>query len=714
LSNRQDAGVKNRKDFQMSFSIQTNVNSLVAQENLRVNSNFQSQTIQRLTSGYRINSSADDAAGLAVANKFRSDVTELSQGVRNANDGVSQLQIMDGGMNNIGKMLDRLKTLATQSASDSFTGDRNTLNSEYQTLTGEINRQAQAIGLSQGGALAKNLSVYLGGGAGSTAAATLANGSVSINLTKSTVDAQSLGLQGVQSVNSNTYDLGGASTTSVAKILGDAGNGAPSGGAVASTTFKFFGAGYANDASGANAGISVNVNLNGVGDTSTLVDAINAGIQSAGNLSTGAAAAFKAAHVSASVVTDANGRQKLAFTSANSSFEVEATDRTSNALVGNFGADGTSAATGAQMGTTVDARGAAAAAANAAWNFSAGNASVQLTVSGAGMSSAKTVTLNTDYSSGFATIDLIAADITTKLGVTGVTVSNNAGTLRFASTAGAISVSATSQTAGSLAATGLNATASANGSSASAGATYSDLVASGSYEMGSTTTGAAANFTWAGAIGVNTTQAVTVSANDASGSAHAKTISLANATTGASLGAAVAALNDALQKSDDSTLQQITAVGVNENGVQKINFVSTLSSFGVTLGTVGTGTTGIKDGSGNQGTTTQATQIGTAAAGDISTVAGAKSAVAALTSAVSHLGTAQAVVGKGQNQLGYAIGLAQSQIGNFSAAQAQIRDADVASEAANLTKASVLQQASIAAMAQANSAPQAVLSLLRG
>src|SRR5215467_7105719 len=114
----------------MPLSIQTNVASLVAQENLRVNSDFQSRTIQRLTSGYRINSSADDAAGLAVANKFRSDVAELTQGVRNANDGVSQLQIIDGGLNNISKILDRMKTLATQSASTTFTGDRTTLNNE--------------------------------------------------------------------------------------------------------------------------------------------------------------------------------------------------------------------------------------------------------------------------------------------------------------------------------------------------------------------------------------------------------------------------------------------------------------------------------------------------------------------------------------------------------------------------------------------------------
>ena len=152
----------------MAFSIQTNVNSLIAQENLRVNSNFQGQTIQRLTSGYRINSSGDDAAGLAVANKFRSDVAELSQGVRNANDGVSSLQIADGGMSNVSKMLDRLRTLATQSASSTFNGDRSVLNSEFQSLLTEIDRQAQSIGLNQGGSFAKSLSVFVGGGKDTT------------------------------------------------------------------------------------------------------------------------------------------------------------------------------------------------------------------------------------------------------------------------------------------------------------------------------------------------------------------------------------------------------------------------------------------------------------------------------------------------------------------------------------------------------------------
>ena len=174
----------------MSVSIQTNVSSLVAQQNLRVNNEFQDRTIQRLTSGYRINSSGDDAAGLAVANKFRSDIAELSQGVRNANDGISAMQIIDGGLNNVSKVLDRLKTLATQAASNTFTGDRSILNNEYQTLLSEIDRQASNIGLVSGGFYNKNLSIFIGGGSSQS------NSKVSIDLSGSAnrVDSTGLGI----------------------------------------------------------------------------------------------------------------------------------------------------------------------------------------------------------------------------------------------------------------------------------------------------------------------------------------------------------------------------------------------------------------------------------------------------------------------------------------------------------------------------------------
>jgi flagellin len=182
----------------MSISIQTNVSSLVAQENLRVNNDFSNRTIERLTSGYRINASGDDAAGLAVANGYRSSVAELTQGVRNANDGVSTLQIVDGGLNNITKMLDRLKTLAAEAATDTFKGDRLTLDGEYQDLLGEIDRQAGNIGLAVGGDSLANLSVYIGGGTGATGA------TVTIDLSGAQVDAAGLALDSTSVTDTTT------------------------------------------------------------------------------------------------------------------------------------------------------------------------------------------------------------------------------------------------------------------------------------------------------------------------------------------------------------------------------------------------------------------------------------------------------------------------------------------------------------------------------
>lgn len=174
----------------MSLSFQTNITSLDAQQNLQVNTNALDNAIAQLTSGYRINRSGDDAAGLAVANGYRSNITEIQQGVRNANDGSAILQTIDGGLNNISNILDQLQQLATQSASGTFSGNRATLNQEFQTLLGEITRQAGNIGLASGGTYNAQLAVYIGGGN------TQANSQVTIDLSGSgnVVDATGLGL----------------------------------------------------------------------------------------------------------------------------------------------------------------------------------------------------------------------------------------------------------------------------------------------------------------------------------------------------------------------------------------------------------------------------------------------------------------------------------------------------------------------------------------
>jgi flagellin len=130
-----------------SFSVVSNISASNAQANLGSTAIGLQKAITRLSSGFRINQSGDDAAGLAVANQYRSQQAVLSQGIRNANDGLSSLQIQDGALSNVSTLLDRLSTLATQSASASSTVDRTALDAEFQDVLTEIDREVAVVGL---------------------------------------------------------------------------------------------------------------------------------------------------------------------------------------------------------------------------------------------------------------------------------------------------------------------------------------------------------------------------------------------------------------------------------------------------------------------------------------------------------------------------------------------------------------------------------------
>jgi flagellin len=789
----------------MSFSINTNVGSLQAQQYLRTSSEFQQKTINRVTSGLRIVSSGDDAAGLAIANGFRSDQAVLTQGIRNANDGLSQLQIVDGGLNNIGKLLDRARTLATQSASGTFTGSRQVLNSEFKTVVGEIDRQAQAIGLNTGGSFAKNLSVFIGGGkAGSTTA--IENGSVSVDLSRSTVDSKSLGLKGVQAIGVSNTDLSNASATSVQTVLSNTTN-VNSQKQAGYTEFTFKGAGF-SDAEA----VTISVNTASVTDSTTLANAVNSAIDAAGIGGTAAATAFKNAGIKASIETDAtSGKQRLAFTSSDSAFQVSAGDRTANALLGNF----SSGSTGVDLAGSVTAGASSVAAAT---TFSAANSNVIVRFQGSGLESPVDIQLSATGGSttvgdvvtalssavsnnaalqaagikvgsgfaagsalsftnangeqfsvqvagdnanqlGFGTFQLSTAtstsfDYTSK--VNSGTTTAGAQTLDFSVAGGAsFSISATATTAAATSADALNAAFATSADARAAGLFAS--VASGAITVQSSNgtafrlnaTGANDRFGF-GADGVTTAastnstvssttsdfnaggssatsalsfsairlgdddQTISISANDAAGAARSIAVTLRNDTTsrnGASIDDAIESINTSLQQSNDSTLQSIVAVKVNDAGTEKIQFLSTLSSFNVSVGANGTGAAGITTG---QGSVISSAQTSGGSVSDISSQENAQRAVGSLSEAIASLGEVQAVVGRGQNQFTFAVNLAQSQLTNLAASESRIRDADLAAEAANLTKASITLQAGVAALAQANSAPQTILSLLRG
>jgi flagellin len=565
----------------MAFSINTNIASLQAQNYLQTNSNFQSHTISQVTSGLRIVNSGDDAAGLAIANGFRSDEAVLTQGIQNANNGLSTLQTIDSGMSNISTLLDRARTLATESASGTFTGNRSTLNSEFQSVMTEINRQSQSIGLNQNGAFAQDLSVFIGGGRSSGNTSAINNGSIDLNLTNSAVDTQSLGLTAYNAQASTAYNLG-TGATSVANVLATAANGT-----TGYTTFTFTGSGFGDTKIGGTLNqnaVTVSVNLNNITDTASLVNAINNAITAQGNQGSANDTAFKNAGISAKFVTDSSGNQMIAFASSNSVFQVQAGDKMANAILGNFASGSTGAAI------------------------------------------------------------------------------------------------------------------TAPGSSIIAGGTQ-QITSSGSPKTFSFTAPAAAE-----------TQALTFTTNDASGAVHNVGVSLSLKTT-STVDDAVEAINNTLQTQQDPTLSNIVAF---KDATGAIAFASAGKQFSVTIGVASaTAAEGVGT-STDQGTIFTSSTVGAASTQDISTQTGADNAITALATAVQNLGTAQAAVGKGENNLNYAINLAQSQVTNEAASESQLRDANLAQQAANLTKAQILVQAGTAALAQANSAPQQLLSLLKG
>ena len=125
----------------MGMRIRTNVNSLVAQRFMERNNGEMNSSLERLASGYRINKSSDDAAGLAISENLRGQLRGLNVAKRNANDAVSMVQVAEGGMNEMTNILIRLRELTVQSASDTI-GDkeRSFLNREYTQLVDEMDR----------------------------------------------------------------------------------------------------------------------------------------------------------------------------------------------------------------------------------------------------------------------------------------------------------------------------------------------------------------------------------------------------------------------------------------------------------------------------------------------------------------------------------------------------------------------------------------------
>lgn len=152
----------------MGMRIRTNVESLTAQRFMRQNNQNLSQSLERLSSGYRINKSADDAAGFAISENLRAKTRGLNQAKRNANDGISLVQVAEGSLNEVNNILVRLRELSVQAASDTLgQKEKGFLQKEYIQLVEEIDRIAETtefngLKLMSDEAAADALSVQVG------------------------------------------------------------------------------------------------------------------------------------------------------------------------------------------------------------------------------------------------------------------------------------------------------------------------------------------------------------------------------------------------------------------------------------------------------------------------------------------------------------------------------------------------------------------------
>jgi len=191
------------------LSILNNISSLQAQNSLNMTATSLNRTLQQLSTGQRINSGADDAAGLAIANGLQANVTALTQSVQNASDGVGLLQVADGALSQITTLLNRAVTLATEASTGTVSNQQRTsLDAEFQSIATEINTIGQKTTYNGAAVFAAGtLTVFMSDSSGA--------GTTSVGVAMVTVDAGHLN---GASLTADALTTSGSATTALGDI----------------------------------------------------------------------------------------------------------------------------------------------------------------------------------------------------------------------------------------------------------------------------------------------------------------------------------------------------------------------------------------------------------------------------------------------------------------------------------------------------------------
>lgn len=176
----------------MGLTINTNVASLNAQRNLGASQNGLAKSMQRLSSGLRINSAKDDAAGLGISDRMTSQIRGLNQAVRNSNDGISLAQTAEGALNESTNILQRMRELSVQGANDTnATADRDSINAELTQLNSELTRIRDTTSFNNknllGGSMTAKLQVGANAGQNITFSINKSMGAIGLSVDKISV-----------------------------------------------------------------------------------------------------------------------------------------------------------------------------------------------------------------------------------------------------------------------------------------------------------------------------------------------------------------------------------------------------------------------------------------------------------------------------------------------------------------------------------------------
>ena len=691
----------------MAQIINTNIGSLIAQRNLNTTQNANTQALARLSSGLRINSARDDAAGLAISTRFTAQVRGLNVAMRNAGDGISLAQTAEGALGAMTDSLQRLRELALQSANATNSDtDRQALNAEAHQLIDEISRISDQTNFNGRKIFDGNFSssVQIGTNVGETvsfgvakvSSGTLGGGigaGVSARGTSSALGNGDLTINGVSvgpsSANDDTASTANKAASAIAKAA--AINKVSSQTGVVAQVSANVQAGSAMTAAALSGsvtinGVTINVATGGAdaaADRQSVVQAINSKADQ-----TGVMAIDSGADNGGVILQAKDGRNitvaLTTVTAASTGLTAAGTYEGGYTLVSQDGkdvtiggGDNTGSGNVANSGLSAGVKGGTTAAVTSLARQGAtltAMAAGDLVINGVTIGASKSVDDTASSTSNAASGIAIAASINRATSQTGVKASVNA-----------------TQVVGG---TGQTGTAGA-GTVTINGVTTTSFTASATDLDGNRTSMINAINTIAGQTGVVATdngKTITLTAADGRNVA----VDVSGAAFGASVGL------------------DTTTAGIGTGGAKITASTINLSSAGSFTVAAGSG--------GNAGVSNAGFELGSFGGGtkgqfltdvDISTVAGAEKALSAADNALDSVNRERANLGAIQNRLDSTISTISINVENLSAARSRVLDTDFAKETAELSRTQILQQAGIAILAQANAQPQLVLSLLK-